>query len=574
MKGRFFMKRVFFACLLAIILGIAPPNAGEAENRPTNERVEKLVKGMSLEEKAGQVMMGFFRGEKVSPALESALGEVRPGGVILYDSTGNIVSPQQVAALVSSIQETARSADCLPLFVAVDQEGGTVNRLKRNVTVFPGNMALGAAGDPVLARASARITAHELRILGITANFAPVTDVQSNPANPVIGTRSFGSDPALVALLGTAMVAPMAQEGVLCVAKHFPGHGNTSVDSHAGLPTDSHPRSVLEKINFAPFAAMIKAGVPAVMTAHIVMPDLDNGNPLPATLLPRTYSILREQMGFSGLAITDSLGMKALSRYWTIDETAVLALQAGADLLVFGADPGHEPEEQVLVHRALVSAVKTERIPMARLDEAVKRVLLAKDSLGILDDPSPRPDSLHELASPESLALSEAIARRSLTLAWNRFNPFPATGKSAPRALLWPLEKTDQAWALVEACPHLQPIFLPLSPASSDVQAILEILKGVEPVLVWAQNLDKFPAWKDLARSLGGRALLLDTGSPYGLGLCPDAGAALLTYSDSGASLKALGSFLAVPWAPAGKLPVEIPGLYPRGWGLSSVPGF
>lgn len=567
------MKRIGLACLAAFLAAAALALPGRAEAKAGGDRIPQLVKGMSLEEKAGQVLMGFFRGEAVSPALRATLERVRPGGVILYSSTGNIASPEQVARLTASIQEAARSADCLPILVAVDQEGGRVNRLTSGVTVFPGNMALGAAGDPRLAANSARITARELRILGITANFAPVADVQSNPANPVIGTRSFGSDPALVARMATAMVAPMAEEGVLCTAKHFPGHGDTAVDSHAGLPTDNHPRPFLDKVNLAPFSAMVRAGVPAVMTAHVVMPDLDNGNPLPATLLPKAYSILRDEMGFRGLAVTDSLGMKALSLYWSVGEAAIRALQAGADLLVFGADPGHEPEEIEQVHRAVVSAVLTDRITHERLDEAATRVLRAKQTLGILDDPAPRPERIGELCSTGNLAVSAMIARRALTLAWNRLNPFPA-GAGTPRTLLWPMEKADQGWTLIGACPFLEPQFVPLSAPPEDIAGIIRGLDGKGPVFVWAGDLGRHPAWRDMARSLGERAVLLGTDSPYGLSLCPEAGAAILTYSETPVSLKTLGEFLLKPWTPLGHLPVEIPGLYPQGWGLSSIPRF
>ena len=575
LEGRIRMKRagLFLIAIFLVAAALASPGSGETGK--SAGRVPGLLEDLSLEEKAGQVLMGFFKGAEVSASLRSILGKVRPGGVILYSSTGNIVSLEQVAGLVNSLQKAAWSAAALPLLVAVDQEGGRVNRLTRGVTVFPGNMALGAAGDTGLAAKSARITARELRTLGITVNFAPVVDVQSNPANPVIGTRSFGSDPALVGRLATAMVAPTKEEGVLCTAKHFPGHGDTAVDSHAGLPTDSHSRPVLDKVNLAPFSAMVKAGVPAVMTAHVVMPELDNGNPLPATLLPKAYSILRREMGFKGLVVTDSLGMKALDRYWSIEETAIRALQAGADLLVFGADPGHEPGEIESVHRALVSAVHTDRIPQARLDEAVAHVLRAKEALGILDDPEPKPERLGELGSPESQAVSDAIARKALTLAWNRFSPFPKADGEKPGTLLWPLEKADQASMLLKSCPSLKPLFVPLSIPPEDISGIVEGLDGKEPVYAWAGDLRRYPAWRDIARLLGEKAILLGTGSPYGLSLCPGAGAAIVSYSEVPASLEALGSFLCSPWAPSGRLPVEIPGLYPRGWGLASTdPGF
>jgi beta-N-acetylhexosaminidase len=242
--------RAFGRSVAAVLLVLTVfCSLGGAETGTSGDRVEQLLKAMTLEAKAGQVLMGFFRGDSVTGPLRSMIDRVRPGGMILYSSTGNIISPKQTAELTLSLQEAAASSGTVPLFIAVDQEGGRVNRLTKGVTVFPGNMALGAAGDPELAAKAARVTAKELRTLGITVNFAPVADVLINPANPVIGTRSFGSDPALVARMASAMIEPTAQEGVLCVAKHFPGHGNTSVDSHFGLPVDPSPLETLRKVD-------------------------------------------------------------------------------------------------------------------------------------------------------------------------------------------------------------------------------------------------------------------------------------------------------------------------------------
>jgi len=291
------------------------------------------------------------------------------------------------------------------------------------------------------------------------------------------------------------------------------------------------------------------------------MLGLDRGNPLPATLLPKTYAILREEMGFSGIAVTDSLGMKALDRYWSIEETAVLALQAGADLLILGADPGHDPEELEKIHRALVSAVQTDRIERSRLDEAVRRVLSAKEALKVLDDPNPRTERLGEVGSPDSLALAETIARRALTVVWNRFNQFPAAEADNPKVLLWPLEKADQASALLGTSPGLKPLFVSLSMQPEDFPGILEGIREEEAVYVWAGDLGKYPSWKVLAQSLGGRAVLLAVGSPADLSLCPEAGAAVATYSEVPVSLKVLGDFLRAPWTPQGKLPVAVPGI-------------
>lgn len=245
------------------------------------------------------------------------------GGIILYSITGNIEDVEQVVSLTKEIQQTALDAGGLPLFIAIDQEGGRVLRITEGVTVFPGNMALGATGSAELAGAVAGITARELRALGINMNFAPVVDVNNNPANPVISVRSFGSSPELVSRLGRAMTVPYAAAGVLATAKHFPGHGDTDTDSHYDLPLIPHAMARLKTVELPPFQAMVDAGVPAVMTAHVLVPALAKSDELPATMSPEVLGYLRREMGFDGLIFNDSLGMGAITKYWGLEEATI-----------------------------------------------------------------------------------------------------------------------------------------------------------------------------------------------------------------------------------------------------------
>ncbi len=530
-----------------------------------DERVEALLEAMSLEDKVGQVMVGFFRGATLTEELRETLGHVRLGGVILYASTGNIEHPGQVAELVREIQRFAARVALPSPFVAIDQEGGLVSRLVEGVTVFPGNMALGATGDEVLAEAQGRIGARELRTLGITWNFAPVVDVNSNPANPIIGIRSFGSSPEDVARLGAALGRPYAAENVLCAAKHYPGHGDTDIDSHLGLPRINGDLRRLERVELAPFDALVRAGVPAIMTAHVVVPALESGEPLPATMSPAVLGRLRRQ-GFEGLIVSDSLGMGALDKTWGTPEAAVRALAAGCDVLVFGADKGHEPAEQREIAQTLVMAVRRGRIPQDRLDDAVRRMLRAKVRLGLLEDPWPREREMALLAAPENLEVAERIAQKSITLVRGRVLGDAERQGRIP--LIWPADRRSAAEVLVGACPSLLPRFLSRDAAPEQRAEVLRDLAQAPRVVVGGYDLGRAPAWQALVREIGpSRVTLLALRSPYDLLAVPEVEGYLCSYGDRPPSLRALGAVLGGRWAPQGRLPVELPELYPRGWG-------
>ena len=342
---------------------------------------EAIIKNMTLEQKVGQLMIGFFEGATLDARLTAQLKSIHPGGVILYSVSGNVQDPHQVSALTGSLQNEMRKNGDLPLFVSIDQEGGRVTRLTKGVTVFPGNMALGATGSRYLAGETAAAMAHELRLLGINMNFAPVMDVNSNPANPVIGIRSFSSDPELAASLGTAMLEPYRREQVICVAKHFPGHGDTSVDSHLGLPIVWYEKSRLHEVELKPFYEN-RSSADMVMVAHVAFPALDevkavsqkDGQPvfLPATLSHKIITeLLRQELGYDGVVITDALEMKAITEHFGPEEAVVRALQAGTDILLMPSDL-HKAYEGVL------EAVKTGAISEERIEQSVKRILRVK----------------------------------------------------------------------------------------------------------------------------------------------------------------------------------------------------
>lgn len=567
------IRRIFWLIIPAAVIivflilyfGIGEGN-DEGDDNGDQERIDaavtEMMARMSLEEKVGQVIIAYFNGPEFTPELAEEFRELHLGGVILYGVTGNIESLEQVAGLTAQIQQSAVDAGGVPLFITIDQEGGNVVRLTEGVTVFPGNMALGATGSEELAGLSAAVTANELRILGINFNFAPVVDVNNNPDNPVIGVRSFGSDPAEVARLGVAMVGPYRRAGVLATAKHYPGHGDTDVDSHFGLPLIPHDLPRLAEIELLPFREMVAAGIPAVMTAHILVPGLTGGDGLPATLSPRAISYLREEIGFEGLIVSDAMSMAAITEHWELGEASVMAFGAGVDLVLFGPWIGFEEGDRRRVFTALKEAVEDGTISVERLDESVKRILTYKKKYGLVDDPWPRPDSLHELVSPENLDVARNIARESVTLVRDRASVIPLSPDEAV-PLLWPAEREDALAPLLEVSPYLQPHLAPLRPSPRKTEELLQSLGDFPLVLAATYNLRDNPAWADLVNALAGETevAVLAIASPYDLTVVPAAGAYLCTYSDTAVSMQALGEVLNGALVPRGRLPVELPGI-------------
>ena len=326
---------------------------------------------MTKREKIGQMLLLGWQTDAQADALVT---ELAAGGVILMGR--NIGTAAETSARIARLQALARDAGLPPLLVAVDQEGGRVQRLgPPRYPRRPSQREIGAAPDPVAAaRAAARDIGAELKVLGFCWDFAPVLDVDSNPQNPVIGDRAYSADPNIVAALGAAAVLGFQSDaGILACGKHFPGHGDTDLDSHFALPTIARPRAALDVVELVPFRAAIRAGLAAVMTAHILFPALDPD--LPATLSPAILTgLLRRELGFDGLVVTDDLEMRGVAARWGAPEAAVLAVLAGADILLCC----HEWETQRAIQAALLLALETGRLTEARLDQSLARIAAAK----------------------------------------------------------------------------------------------------------------------------------------------------------------------------------------------------
>ncbi len=385
-----------------------------------------ILSRMTLEERVGQLFMPALMSDsrgapltELDQATREMIATVQPGGVILFGA--NLRDPEQTRRLVEDLQE----ASPLPLLVAVDQEGGVVSRLSSSsrmpATAIPSASRIGRTGSEELAYAIAGAMARELRSLGITMNFAPVADILTNPENPVIGSRAFGSDPHLVARMVAATVRGLQDNGVSAVIKHFPGHGDTREDTHYQSVVVEHDLERLRSLEFVPFRQGITAGAEGVMTAHISLPRVV-GDDTPATFSREVLQgILREDLEYPGLIVTDSLVMKALDRFAHPDERPLRAFQAGADLLLYPASPERS-------FRRILRALEEGEISEEALNGAVRRILRVKLERGLLVPPADFPEELPEgrflrplrfvpetvqMGTPEHLQLVEEVYRRT-----------------------------------------------------------------------------------------------------------------------------------------------------------------
>jgi len=363
------------------------------------------VSPSGLRKHIGQLLIAGFNGHQVPPELRSLAKEFGLGGVILF--ARNVDTPEQVAELAF---DAARLVPDIPLWVSIDQEGGRVARLKKPFTEWPPMATLGRSGDATLAERFARALAGELKAVGVTLDYAPVLDVHTNPKNPVIGDRALADDAKTAAALGSAIVRTLQAEGVAACGKHFPGHGDTSSDSHHELPLVEHPPERLRETEFVPFKAAIAAGVATVMTAHVFVPSLDDRRP--ATLSRRIVTdILRRELDYAGVILSDDLEMKAIADRYAVPAAAVMAVEAGCDgiLICSGA---HDVQASAL--EALIHAVEDERLPMSRVEDALKRQQRAKERFFAAPAPA-RPLDPRQLRAAlgrdEHQAIAQEMAR-------------------------------------------------------------------------------------------------------------------------------------------------------------------
>lgn len=369
--------------------------------------IKQMVADLSLEEKIGQLLLVDFRKwetadasevsdlEEMNDEVAAIVGDYHLGNIILFGE--NLKDTKKATELVYAMQGAAISSGNLPLLIGADQEGGSVTRLGQG-TCMPGNMAIGATGNPEYAYENGGVIGAELAAIGINCDFAPDADVNDNPDNPIINLRSFGDDPEKVAAMVSRMSDGLKSTGVIACVKHFPGHGNTSTDTHTGLAIVEKTREEWEACEKIPFAEAVDNGIGMVMTAHIQYPELDDtqvnskldGEPvyLPATLSHKIITgVLREEIGYDGVVVTDALDMQAISDHFGESEAIIMALNAGADLMCNPTTMREEKDCKKLtaIYAAIENAVENGTLSIERIDEAAGRVLLLKQKYGILD---------------------------------------------------------------------------------------------------------------------------------------------------------------------------------------------
>jgi len=364
----------------------------------------------SLHREIGQLLIGSLPATTITAEMRSMAREFELGGVTLFKR--NIEAPEQVAELGHDLQSLSSG---LPLWVAVDQEGGRVARLRSPFTEWPPMATLGRSGDEKLAKRFAEALAAELRAVGVTLDYAPVLDIHTNPKNPIIGDRALGENAETVAKLGAAIVRGLQESGVAACGKHFPGHGDTSVDSHLALPLVEHPPDRIRRVECVPFREAIRNDVAFIMTAHILVPSLDEQRP--ATLSPAIVTgMLREELGFEGVILSDDLEMKAIADTYTVPDAAVQAIAAGCDgVLVCRAlseERSRDMEVQAQVLEALVHAIEDGRIPYARAEDALARNRRAKERfLAAPVAPGRRPGLRQALGTDQHRRIADEMAR-------------------------------------------------------------------------------------------------------------------------------------------------------------------
>lgn len=548
------------------------PSVAEAAG-PGRRRgwIESRIAAMSLEQKVGQLFVMHVYGadadtpdDRNTEAYGVATGaevvaKYHLGGVIYFTWSDNLPDPQAGAHLSNGLQQAAMSLPTrvqIPLTIATDQETGLVARMPAPATVFPGAMALGAARDPELTRETYRITGEELRAIGITCDYAPDADVNINPANPVIGVRSFSSDPELVSQLVVAGVDGLQGAKVSATAKHFPGHGDTDVDSHTGFPVITHSREEWEQIDAPPFRAAIEAGIDAIMTAHIDFPALDPSGD-PATLSKDIITgLLREELGFDRVVVTDGLGMAGVREKYGDAEVAVRAIEAGVDVLL------QTPAADVQ-YEAVLDAVRSGRISAERLDESVARILGMKYDRGLTGDFQVDEDAVvATVGSAEHRDSAQQITDHSITLLLDDAELVPLPTGSVYVTGWGETTTVALAEALAEHGHEATSRATGADPSADQITQAVEESAEAEVTVVLTYGADAAPSQQKLVSALldAGRAVaVVAVKTPYDIAALEGVETYLATYGYQPVSMVALAKVLAGDTLAAGRLPVSIP---------------
>jgi beta-N-acetylhexosaminidase len=521
---------------------------------------------LTIEQAAGQLFLLSFTGKQQPSAdVLATLERQHVGGVVLFRAK-NMGSLAELRGLTDALQQAAAQSAQPPLLIAADQEGGQLMAIGEG-TPFPGNMALGAIGNEELAYRVGFALGREVAAVGVNVDFAPVCDVNNNPDNPVVGTRSFGESPALVARLGAAMIRGIQAAGVAATAKHFPGHGDTASDSHHAAPVIPHDLRRLQRVELPPFRAAVAAGVRLVMTAHIVLPALHRGHDLPATLSPVVLKgLLRRRLRYQGLIVSDAMDMRAIDQGPGLTLDTIAAVAAGVDLLLFNL----EPSRQEAAFAALVQAARRGLIPPREILESGRRILALKKWLARRKQPS-----LDVVGCAEHQALAREVAEKAVTLVRDRDGLVPVRLKPEARvAVVVPrpedLTPADTSSYLVPSLaeavrrhhPRTDQFLVSMNPAPADIQELRAKLGGYDLAILGTINATGHPgqaALVDAVLDQGTPTVAVALRMPYDLRAYPRVSTYACTYSILAPSMEAVADALwgRIPFK--GRLPVSLP---------------
>jgi beta-glucosidase-like glycosyl hydrolase len=592
------------AALIAALTTVVTAASAPELDRNARRWVERTRDGMTSEEKAAQLVMAAVDSTYLSTdtriynELAALVRDRRIGGLILFGGTepmppvllnptyGAVVlgDPLSAASTLNHLQRLAR----VPLLTAGDFEFGVGMRI-RGATQFPRAMAFGAAGDERLAEQAGRITAAEMRAIGVHVDFAPVADVNNNPRNPVINTRSFGEDPARVGALASAFARGLQQGGVIATLKHFPGHGDTDVDTHVGLATVPHERARLDGVELVPFRAGLAAGVGGVMIGHLALPGIGEAAGVPATLSRKAITdLLRRDLSFDGLVFTDSLKMAAVAKMASPGELAVRAIEAGSDVVLDSPDPGAAAS-------ALAEALRSGRLPMERVNQSVTRILEAKARVRLHQGAVVDLDRIADAVGGQAHeAVADAVSERAITLLKDDRTLVPLGLPRTAQVLHLSMLDYPAGWRISPPGRTFIPSLKAQWPATTAIElsdrstaAELELIRTMAPrfdaIVIaayvraasgsgrmdLAQPLVRLV--QDLARSTQPLVVCL-FGNPYVASLVADAPAVLLTYDFGQAAERAAAGALRGIIPIGGRLPIALPGFAGVGAGLDRRP--
>ncbi|MGC9406114.1 glycoside hydrolase family 3 protein [Streptomyces sp. DZ1-3] len=587
MQDRSLSRRTVLVSATAVAAGaagVSAVTAAPAAAHQRDHRLKKIIARMSVEAKIGQLFVPYFYGASAtSPSqvdqdrnlkelgvrtVSELIAKYQVGGVIYFSGwTNNLHDPHQIADLSNGVQRASLALPVpVPSLISIDQEHGVNVRIGSGATQLPGAMALGAGRSLSDARTAGWISGTELAALGIHQNFAPVADVNVNPANPIINVRSFGADAREVGRMVGAQVTGYQQAGVVACAKHFPGHGDTGEDSHTGLPVITHTREEWERIDAPPFRAAIAAGVDSIMTAHLQVPALDPSNE-PATLSPTILQdVLRGELGFDGVIVTDALNMQGVRTKYGDDRVPVLALKAGADQLLF-------PPSIDVAYNGVLAAVRTGEITEDRLDASVLRILRVKEKAGLLSGTPfvSRRDVDRVVGSRRHRLTAARIAERTTTLLVNEDGALPLRRGRGKLLVVGasPAFPTDDTRTTV---PELAEAFDELgyrtthlatgrTPDAAKIDEAVAAARGRDAVVVTTDNVGATSTQRTLVSRLlatGVPVVHLAVRNPYDIAHLGDVPASLASYCWTEVELRAAARVIAGRVGPRGRLPVPV----------------